>query len=392
MSDAKMNAPGSDVIPLSLYIHIPWCVQKCPYCDFNSHQTPASGFDEKRYIDALLQEIELSLPLIWGRSVISVFIGGGTPSLFSPLSIHQLLSGIRKLLGLAITREITMEANPGTVEQGRFHEFASAGINRLSLGIQSFNDIQLKALGRIHTADEAYNAIQIAQQAGFSNINLDLMFGLPEQSIKTSLADIQQAIDMETSHLSFYQLTIEPNTLFHKHPPVLPLPDDIWLMQEKAQKHLEDANFSQYEVSAFCQHGKQARHNTNYWEFGDYLGIGAGAHGKITDISKQQIIRTKNHKNPEQYMLDINNQSTASSNVIAAEDLPFEYMLNRLRLYNGFSATDYETRTGLQWESIAHIINQCIANGLMTHDVSGYNTSETGKRFLNDLICLFLPD
>lgn len=385
------NSASPAVIPLSLYIHMPWCVNKCPYCDFNSHQTPASGFDERRYINALLQDIELSLHSIWGRSIISVFIGGGTPSLFSPASIHQLLSGIRKLLGLAATREVTMEANPGTVEQGKFHEFASAGINRLSLGIQSFNDIHLEALGRIHTANESRKAVLIAQKAGFSNINLDLMFGLPQQSIKESIADIQQAIDLKTSHLSFYQLTIEPNTLFHKHPPVLPQPDDIWLMQEQANEHLNDANFSQYEVSAFCQPGKHSLHNINYWEFGDYLGIGAGAHGKITDANKQQIMRTQNHRNPEQYMLDINSQITAKTTIVAPEDLPFEYMLNRLRLYKAFSATDYESRTGLKWGTVATTIDQSIADGLMVYREPLYSTNEKGKRFLNDLTARFLP-
>ncbi len=369
---------------------MPWCVEKCPYCDFNSHKIPVKGFDETRYIDTLLHELELVLPAIWGRSIISVFIGGGTPSLFQPESIQRLLSGARSLLNLSAATEITMEANPGTVEQVKFHEFASTGINRLSIGVQSFNDTHLAALGRIHTADESREAVHIAIDAGFSNINLDLMFGLPGQSIDQSIADIQQAIELGTSHLSFYQLTIEPNTLFHTHQPVLPESDAAWCMQDNAINLLQDTNFDQYEISAFCQPGKHSRHNTNYWEFGDYLGIGAGAHGKITDASNKQITRTSNKRNPEQYMLDINNQITGKTTIVATDDLPFEYMLNRLRLYKGFSTTDYEASTGLNWGTVATVIEQSMNDGLMNYNAPLYNTSARGKQFLNDLTARFL--
>ncbi|MEW5755041.1 MAG: radical SAM family heme chaperone HemW, partial [Pseudomonadota bacterium] len=318
--------------PLSLYVHIPWCVRKCPYCDFNSHEG-RQAIPEQRYIDALLLDLEQDLPRIWGRKVISIFIGGGTPSLFSPEAIDRLLSGIRARLALIPEAEITLEANPGTVEAGKFAEFRAAGINRLSIGIQSFSDYSLQQLGRIHGRKEALAAAEMAHEAGFDNFNLDLMFGLPGQTLKDAGDDVATAIALEPSHLSYYQLTLEPNTYFHAKPPTLPNEDLIWAIQEQGQTALAEAGFGQYEVSAYARgEARRCRHNLNYWQFGDYLGIGAGAHAKITEGARQSITRYWKLKQPEAYLEAANAVAfSGGEKELARKDVGIEFMMNALR-------------------------------------------------------------
>ena len=318
------------MIPLSLYIHIPWCLRKCPYCDFNSHASP-TDLPEKPYIQALLTNLSQELPYIWGRKLESIFIGGGTPSLFSADSIDELLCGIRTMLPFRPNIEVTLEANPGTFEQEKFKGFRQAGINRLSVGIQSFNVEHLQALGRVHNRDEALRAADIARHAGFDNFNLDLMFGLPAQSIEQALADLQQAIDLQPTHLSWYQLTLEPNTYFYKHPPVLPGDDLIADMQFKGQELLSHSCYTQYEVSAYARPGFECRHNRNYWEFGDYVAIGAGAHGKITNPAEGSITRYHNYRQPTEYMQQVSRGMARSGQQVLTEaDVVFEFTLNAL--------------------------------------------------------------
>ena len=287
--------------PLSLYIHLPWCIKKCPYCDFNSHEVPISGFDEKSYIDALINDLEVELHRMWGRTINSIFIGGGTPSLFLPESLDRLLSSIRARLNLNSNIEITLEANPGAVDAEKFLEYRAVGINRLSLGIQSFDNKSLALLGRIHNSNEARKAIELSKQSGFENFNLDLMFGLPNQTVDNALADLKQAVEQLPTHISWYQLTIEPNTIFSSNPPRLPNDDLIWSIQEQGQIFLQDNNFRQYEISAYARDNRVSIHNINYWQFGDYLGIGAGAHSKITNIAQGQIERFTRHKIQKRY-------------------------------------------------------------------------------------------
>ena len=372
--------------PLSLYIHIPWCVRKCPYCDFNSHAAD-DHLPETEYIRAIIKDLEQQLPNVWGRRLHSIFIGGGTPSLFSPQSIQQLLSQIRMLIPCPPDMEITMEANPGTFEQEKFNGFFQAGINRLSIGIQSFNDKQLKQLGRIHSAQEALNAIETAKLAGFENINLDIMFGLPEQSPKQGLQDLQTAIDCQPSHLSWYQLTLEPNTLFYSQPPALPDDDDTWELQQQGQALLQQNGYAQYEVSAYARNGKQCQHNLNYWQFGDYLAIGAGAHGKISCADDHSICRYIQHRQPRQYMQAVN--KTSSEHCIEDNDRIYEFMLNALRLKQGFSLALFEQHTGLDRQIIKKNCELAIEKGLMVRQASQLYPSETGYWFLNDLINLF---
>ena len=377
-------------IPLSLYIHIPWCIKKCPYCDFNSHQI-TDELPEKIYVQALLKDLEAELPAIWGRRLESIFIGGGTPSVFSAEAIDTLLSGLRALLPLRPSMEITLEANPGTFEQERFKAYREAGINRLSIGVQSFNAEHLTALGRIHDNKEAIQASSIAKQAGFDNFNLDLMFGLPKQSTAQALSDLQQAIDCQPSHISWYQLTLEPNTLFHHAPPaLLPTNDDLWDMQQQGQRLLEQAGFLQYEVSAYAKNNQRSQHNTNYWEFGDYVGIGAGAHGKISSPDGS-IQRYSKYRQPKQYMdLAINGNARSSEEQLEKSDLPFEFMLNALRLKQGVEINLFEERTYLPFEQIEKKLQKAIQKGLIEENNQIIKTSPKGWDFLNDTIEYFI--
>lgn len=374
--------------PLALYIHLPWCVKKCPYCDFNSH-TFDSGLPEEQYLNALIEDLESQLPTIWGRRIVSVFIGGGTPSLFSGESIHKLISTLRSHLNCLPNMEITMEANPGTVEQNKFNEFYAAGVNRLSIGVQSFDDAKLKSLGRIHSAAEAYRAMEVALKAGFENINLDLMFGLPRQTVEQGLDDLTQAIALSPKHISWYQLTIEPNTVFYSHPPKTPDDDEVWGLQEKGQLLLEQAGFHQYEVSAYAQPGRQCAHNLNYWQFGDYLALGAGAHGKLSRADTGEIRRYWQLRQPRAYMLASTAEKTSDAEVLQANQIVFEFMLNALRLKQGFEINAFEANTGLCASLLTARCEQAIDDGLLLRHGDRYLPSDKGYLFLNDLINRF---
>ncbi|WP_455223426.1 radical SAM family heme chaperone HemW [Kaarinaea lacus] len=378
--------------PLSLYIHTPWCVRKCPYCDFNSHAIK-DELPEKQYLQALLNDLEQALPMIWGRRVQSVFIGGGTPSVLSPDFYDQLFSALRALVMISANAEITMEANPGTTDYEKFKGFREAGINRLSIGVQSFDDQQLEALGRIHNANEVLKAVDAARQAGFTNINLDLMFGLPEQTVQQALSDIEQALQLQPEHLSYYQLTIEPNTLFHAQPPSLPEDDNIWEIQHEAQQRMADQGYMQYEISAYAQPSRQCWHNRNYWEFGDYLGIGAGAHSKLTDVNQQKITRLIKEKHPREYL-----NKTAQAGVIISEqvlsrkDLAIEFMMNALRLSAGFPAAMFSERTGLPITTVEKPLRRAEHLDLIEWTLDTIRPTGKGQLFLNDLLALFLTD
>ncbi len=379
--------------PLSLYIHLPWCVQKCPYCDFNSHALKGSGADslpEDRYIDALIADLEHDLPRVWGRPVQSIFFGGGTPSLFSAAAIDRLLAAVRARLPLRPDAEITLEANPGTVELARFQGYRAAGVNRLSIGIQSFNAGQLRALGRIHGRDEALRAATAARAAGFDNFNLDLMFGLPNQTVDEARADLQCALDLAPTHLSLYQLTIEPNTLFHAQPPPLPDDDRVWEIQSALQTMTAAAGFQHYEISAYARDGLSARHNLNYWRFGDYLGIGAGAHAKITDASG--ITRLWKTKQPAEYMGKAGTPAAIGGEQrLTRADAAFEFMLNALRLSAGFEPALFQERTAQPLSLVESALLQAESKGLVVRRHDRIQPTEKGLRFLNDLLCLFLP-
>jgi len=377
-------------IPLSLYIHIPWCVRKCPYCDFNSHAAPQE-LPENQYIDALLKDLESELPNIWGRPLASIFIGGGTPSLFSSSAIDRLMRGLRERLPIRPNMEITLEANPGTFEQERFSAFRESGINRLSIGIQSFNNYHLTALGRIHDGRESLRAAIIARKAGFDNFNLDIMFGLPKQSVEQGLADLKQAIDCQPTHLSWYQLTIEENTLFHHSPPVLPKDEKLWELQQQGQALLQKTGYQQYEVSAYAQDNKRCQHNINYWEFGDYCGIGAGAHGKLS-MPDGSIIRHQKYRHPKDYMQQaLNGEARSSTKVLQLEDLKFEFILNVFRLKDGFNKTLFESRTRLPFQVIESKLDNLVERKLLSRDShDNYQTTETGWLFINDLVQQFL--
>ena len=376
--------------PLSLYIHFPWCVRKCPYCDFNSHAVRGE-LPEEQYIDALLTDLEQDLPRVWGRPVRSIFLGGGTPSLFSPEAIERLLDGVRARVVLLPESEVTLEANPGTVETERFRGYRAAGVNRLSIGVQSFQPEQLKKLGRIHGRDEALTAAQAARAAGFDNFNLDLMFGLPQQTPDEALADLRTALALHPAHLSLYQLTLEPNTLFHAHPPELPDDDVLAAMQDALQTELAGAGFAQYEVSAYARGGRRCRHNLNYWQFGDYLGIGAGAHAKITHATG--ITRLWKVKQPRDFLAKVGTPGILGGEQhLRNEDVAFEFMLNALRLTEGFPATLFTERTGLPLASLEPALAQAGARGLVEHSAGIICATTLGRRFLNDLIGLFLPE
>ena len=385
--------------PLSLYIHFPWCEKKCPYCDFNSHQIKevlpgsnlqaSNGFDETRYIKALIADLETELPRIWGRQVHSIFIGGGTPSLLSAQGMDSLLSAIRARVHLEPDAEITMEANPGSVETEKFAGFAKAGITRVSLGIQSFQDAQLKALGRIHNGAEAKRAIEIALQH-FKSVNLDLMYGLPMQTLDDAKRDIETALSFNTPHLSLYNLTLEPNTYFANFPPKLPSEDIVDAIFEQSLDLLTKAGFQRYEVSAYSKPGMECKHNLNYWRFGDYICIGAGAHGKISFPDK--VTRQVRERHPETYMqaIEQNGNALIESKEISAADLPFEFMLNTLRLTDGVATNTFSERTGLPLSSISKGLDQASKKGLLDPDPTVLKGTPQGLRYLNNLQELFL--
>jgi putative oxygen-independent coproporphyrinogen III oxidase len=380
--------------PLSLYIHFPWCEKKCPYCDFNSHQVKegvgsSSGFDEDRYIKALISDLETELPRIWGRQVHSIFIGGGTPSLLSATGMDTLLSAIRACINLEPDAEITMEANPGSVEAEKFAGFAKAGINRVSLGIQSFQDVQLKALGRIHNGEEAKRAIAIALDH-FKSVNLDLMYGLPMQTIEDAKKDIETALSFNAPHLSLYNLTLEPNTYFANFPPKLPNEDEIDAIFEQSLDLLTKVGYKRYEVSAYAKTGMECKHNLNYWRFGDYVGIGAGAHGKISFPDK--ITRQVRERHPETYMQRMETQGNAliESRDVPTSDLPFEFMLNTLRLTDGVATNTFTERTGLPLNLISKGLDEATHKGLLDPNPSLLKGTTQGLRYLNNLQEIFL--
>ena len=375
--------------PLALYVHMPWCVKKCPYCDFNSHELRGSLADEA-YADALVRDLELALPQIWGRRIYSVFFGGGTPSLFPAASMDRLLAAFRARLSIAADCEITMEANPGTFEAEKFRDYAAAGVNRLSIGIQSFNPAHLKALGRIHDDSEAWRAIEIASKH-FDNINLDLMYALPQQTLAEAEADCAAAISCGTSHLSLYHLTLEPNTVFHRYPPELPDDDASAEMQDTVEARLQAAGFAHYETSAYARPGRECRHNLNYWRFGDYLGIGAGAHSKLS--FPDRILRQARYKAPASYFDQLGKGTAVSEeHVLSLADLPFEFMMNALRLEEGFAVAMFAERTGLPITAAASGLEEAEAKGLISRDHERIKPTELGRRFLNDLLQLFLID
>lgn len=375
--------------PLALYVHIPWCVRKCPYCDFNSHAAGPT-LPEAEYVDALLADLDNDLVHVHGRPLTSIFFGGGTPSLFSAEALGRLLDGVARRLSFAPDIEITLEANPGTFEQAKFVAYRGLGINRLSIGIQSFQDAKLKALGRIHGRDEAIRAADRARAAGFDNFNLDLMHGLPEQSVADALGDLEQAIALAPTHLSWYQLTMEPNTVFWSQPPELPEDDTLWDIQEAGQARLAAAGYQQYETSAYARPGRQARHNLNYWGFGDFLGIGAGAHAKLS-APDGTLLRTWKTRLPKDY-LDPAKAFQAGAKPLEPADLPFDFMMNALRLVDGVPAAWYPQRTGQSLDSLAPALAAARRAGLLVKDDERLRPTARGQLFLNDLLQSFLPD
>ncbi|HQY23053.1 MAG TPA: radical SAM family heme chaperone HemW [Gammaproteobacteria bacterium] len=375
-------------IPLSLYIHIPWCVKKCPYCDFNSY-TMEGNLPEKQYIETLLRDLKQDLSLIQGRSIKSIFFGGGTPSLFSPKSIGEILDKASAFLDFEPNLEITLEANPGTVEHHAFSDYQSAGITRISLGAQSFQNEKLAQLGRIHTIEETKCAIKSILAANFNSFNIDIMYGLPNQTVADALFDLKMALSFSPPHLSWYNLTIEPNTIFHHKKPPLPLDDTLAEMEQAGLEYLAKQELAQYEISAFSKPQHQCKHNLNYWKFGDYLGIGAGAHAKITDLKTHTITRYWKTRYPKSY-LETDHALLAGSQIILTEEIPLEFMLNALRLTAGTSVQEFETRSGLPIASIATQLSDAEKKGLLIiTENQKIKTSHLGKRFLNDLLTLF---
>ncbi len=374
--------------PLTLYVHIPWCLRKCPYCDFNSHEA-RGPVPEAGYVDALVADLEASVPKVWGRRVHAVFLGGGTPSLFSAGSIDRILVAARTLLPLEADAEVTLEANPGTFEQAKFRDFRAAGVNRLSVGIQSFDARLLKAIGRVHDAVEARRAADIAL-ANFENVNLDLMYALPGQSVAEALDDIRAAVSFGPQHLSAYHLTLEPNTLFHRYPPALPDDDTAAAMQEAIEARLGEAGYEHYETSAFARPGRRSRHNLNYWRFGDYLGVGAGAHSKLS--FPDRIVREARFRQPKAYAeRALAGDAVEEAHEIEARDLPLEFMMNALRLAEGFPASLFAERTGLSLAAVEEPLRRAEAAGLLERDAFTVRPTPRGRRFLNDLLGLFLP-
>ncbi len=393
MNTVLPQAIQPDHIPLALYIHIPWCVRKCPYCDFNSHER--QGESEADYVEALGLDLRQDLqrvPEVRGRLITSVFFGGGTPSLFSGAAIARILDQARAEMSFAPDCELTLETNPGTAEYDRFEAYLEAGINRLSFGIQSFDPAKLRRLGRIHDDQQARQAVRAAQRAGFNRINLDLMYALPEQDLAGALADVESALELEPTHLSHYQLTLEPNTLFAAKPPPLPDEELGYDMQLACQERIAAGGFGQYEVSAYARPGQAAQHNLNYWRFGDYLGIGAGAHGKLTRADGS-IVRSARKKLPKSYLAGIaGNQVLAEWRAIDRHRLPFEFMLNALRLNEGYAHTVFSERTGLPDDAIAGALAEAESRGLLERTATHTRPTELGRRFLNDLVELFLED
>jgi len=384
----------SSLPPLSLYIHLPWCLKKCPYCDFNSHEWAGEGGPstppEQRYLDALRADLEASLPLIWGRTVHSIFIGGGTPSLFSPDAIDRLLADVRARVRLEADAEITLEANPGTFERDRFRAFRQAGVTRLSIGVQSFNDQHLKALGRVHDRTQALAAVEEAARS-FDTFNLDVMYALPGQTLAQAEEDIRTALSVSPPHISIYHLTLEPNTYFAKFPPVVPDDDDAYAMLDRITELTTEAGLQRYEVSAYAKPGHACRHNLNYWQFGDYLGIGAGAHGKLSFAHR--VARTVKLRDPRRYMEQaLAGQALASMDEVPRADLPFEFMLNALRLKDGVALQDFMDRTGLPLSSIEPALREGEQRGLLLRESGRVAPTTRGLDFLSDLQSLFLPD
>jgi oxygen-independent coproporphyrinogen-3 oxidase len=381
LQQSALKAP-----PIALYIHIPWCVQKCPYCDFNSHGQKQQTLPEAEYVSHLLDDLQADAELVKGRGVHSIFIGGGTPSLFSAQSIQTLLDGVKKRIDLLPNAEITMEANPGTVESQRFADYVTAGVNRISIGVQSFQPEKLEALGRIHDDNQALNAANLAKKIGLNSFNLDLMHGLPKQSLSDAMFDLTTAIAQQPPHLSWYQLTIEPNTQFHSKPPKLPEDDLLWDIQEHGDELLKQAGYAQYEISAYSQKGQQCQHNLNYWRFGDYLGIGCGAHGKITQTDKQTIIRSVKVKHPKGYM-DLTRSYTDKITQVQPDELPFEFFMNRFRLIEPCPKSDYSDFTGLALDQkTINNLQQAIEKGLLEETPTHWQVTLLGRRYLNSLL------
>jgi len=378
--------------PLTLYIHIPWCVRKCPYCDFNSHEV-REGIPERAYISALLDDLEQELPASRGRPVESVFFGGGTPSLFTPEGIDRLLGELRARMTIKPGAEITLEANPGTVDHEHFSGLRAAGINRLSIGVQSFQPELLEKIGRIHSRRDAIRAAEAAHAAGFENFNLDLMFGLPGQTQQQAMADLRIAMDLEPAHLSWYELTIEPNTWFYRHPPRLPDDHLLFAMQAAGSALLEMRGYQRYEVSAYARAGRQCRHNLNYWLFGDYLGIGAGAHGKLTDAAQQVIRRSAKIRHPEDYLAAQNGETFRSrQQELAPADVVLEFLMNALRLDDGFAAETFTTTTGLPLDALEPGATRALDEGLLVRTDDRWYASEKGQRYLNNLLQYWMPE
>ncbi|MDF9393244.1 MULTISPECIES: radical SAM family heme chaperone HemW [Methylococcus] len=373
--------------PLGLYVHVPWCVRKCPYCDFNSHRLERI-LPERDYIAALLNDLALDAPRVRGRRIESVFIGGGTPSLLSAEAVGLLLEGVRSRTALARDAEITLEANPGTAETAKFKGFREAGVNRLSLGVQSFDDAKLTALGRIHDGRAAVEAAAMAREAGFINVNIDLMFGLPGQTIAEAKRDVETAIAQRPTHVSYYQLTLEPNTLFHRFPPALPEADAVWDIQRAGQALLAKAGYDHYEISAYARDGFCCRHNVNYWRFGDYLGLGAGAHGKITDLASGRITRLWKTRHPARYL---ETQKPGGEHVVDDASLPFEFLMNQLRLKEGFELASFTESTGLNPCALEPALSECLQEGLLERHGDVIRCSNRGWNFLDDVLQRFLP-
>ena len=375
-------------LPLSLYVHLPWCVRKCPYCDFNSHEIKNGSFPEHEYVDALVRDLEFSAGLFQGREPVSVFLGGGTPSVMSPGAIGAILEAVDAVSGLSGTAEITLEANPGTADSERFAAYRKLGVNRLSIGVQSFKDAGLAAIGRIHDGDEAVSAVETAVGAGFSNINIDLMYGLPGQTVADAVADLAAAVSLEPAHISWYQLTIEPNTVFHAKPPPLPGDDLTWEMQNCGEEYLAGQGYRQYEVSAWSRPGSECGHNLNYWEFGDYIGVGAGAHGKITSgtVTRQSRLRV-----PQSYMRAAGSDAAiAAKRTLNERDCILEFMLNALRLKDGVPLSRFSARTGLAPARVQAQVDAARADGLLEDEPSLLKATEKGARYLNDLLQYFM--
>jgi putative oxygen-independent coproporphyrinogen III oxidase len=385
---ASHASPLTESPPLSLYIHLPWCVRKCPYCDFSSFES-REGVPEQEYVAALIKDLEAALPLVWGRKVVSIFMGGGTPSLFSARAIDMLLTQVRTLLSVEPYAEITLEANPGTAEAQKFADFRTAGVNRLSLGIQSFNPRHLQALGRIHDDREARFAVELAQR-NFDNVNLDLMYALPEQTMEEALADIREAVSFGPQHISAYHLTLEPNTVFYNKPPSLPDDDMSAAMQEAIEEELTGAGYEHYETSAFAKKNRRCLHNLNYWQFGDYLGIGAAAHGKLT--LHDRILRQVRCRQPKTYMeRALAGDALEQEHTVVVAELPFEFMMNALRLTEGFPTALFPARTGLSLTAALPVLEEAQRRGLIERDALYIRPTAMGQRFLNELLQLFLP-